>query len=168
MYFIWQIINMLAIIAAVVYIGKLIYNYKKFKLKSVSYFAVTLALLIVSNLIKDKTTKDVFILNNVNKMAKTQTVFDTQTIEVINATTFDISIQIQSIKNNSEVIPVKAVSTTNGFSYGFSWELKDISIEGNIDNTLLYKVRGSLEWNFLGIPFYEQSKVFVGTYSIEE
>ncbi len=167
MYFIWQLINILAIIALIIYAIKFIYNFKKHKVKSISYLAVTLGLLIVSNLMKEKSPNQVFVLNTISETTNGTTKFSNKTVSLIDALTFDINVQIISLVNDAEIIPTKAISVIEGFTIGFDWEFKDFTTQTGKDGTIVYTATGVLDWKILGIPFYSQTKDIIGNFKIE-
>ncbi|MFK7748434.1 MAG: hypothetical protein AB8B65_08595 [Kordia sp.] len=168
MYFTWQLINILAIVALVIYAIKFIYNFKKHKVKSISYFAVTLGLLIISNFIGErKSTKD-FVLHTVSETVSNETPKFTKNIIFIDALAFDIYAQMLYTVNDTEIIPRTVTPVFDGFLVGFDWELQNFITEKNQNGKIEYKAVGELDWKILGIPFYTQTKEFKGTFTIQE
>ncbi len=168
MYFIWQLLNITAIVIIAIYAIKFILNFKKQKVKSISYLAVTLGLLIVSNLIKEKDSKEVFVLNTISETISKQAPKIDKTINLIDALAFDINAQITCLVNDDEIIPMIGIPVFEGFIIGFDWELKNLTTKKVQKGKIECKVSGELDWKILGIPVYTQTKEFEGTFTIEE
>lgn len=169
MYFAWQLLNILAIVIIVIYAIKFILNFKKHKLKSISYLAVTLGLLIVSNLIKEKQDKQIFILKVVPETIEDKFSETPINVNLIDAFTFDLEVNVTTLLTNRGAIPTSGVFELTGFSAGFDWDLLYFTTEKKGNGIVNYKVIGNLDWKILGIPIYTESeKEIEGTFIIEE
>lgn len=166
MYFIWQLINILAIISLIIYAIKFIYNFKKHKVKSISYLVVTLGFLIVSNLIIEKNSNGL-ILNTASEIGKAEATYINKTINLIDALVFDVNIDVKLLIDTTKITPVKATTLVKGFSNGFDWELQNFTIQRNQDGTIRYTATGILDWKVLGISSYSQTKEYIGNFKIE-
>jgi len=163
MYLTWQLIN-IAIVILIIFFGiKFLINYKKHKIKTVSYTVVTVALLLISNFVGEKNKKETFVLNETN----TETT-KTSSVSLIDETLFDLNANISFSTNATKMIPKEVISKFTGFSYGFDWELKSAKVLKNEDNTVTYTLTGNLDWNLFDLTFYTQEKEFTGTSAIEE
>ncbi|MEM6719883.1 MAG: hypothetical protein AAF611_11230 [Bacteroidota bacterium] len=165
MYLIWQLINIL-ITLLILFLGvKFIINFKKHKLKTISYTAVTLVLLLISNFIQEENNEKIVL--NTEEKTLTEASTDNKSLKLINTPLFDLNADIAFVAASNNTIPTEVISKLTGFSYGFDWDLQTVNIIPNEDKTYTYKITGNLDWCLFGLSFYTQAKEFSGTLVIE-
>lgn len=167
MYFIWQLINIF-ITGLIIFFGvKFIINFKKHKLKTISYTVVTFTLLLISNIIREE-NNEIVLLESQSEKALTESTTINNSTNLIETFLFNLNVETFFLDDSNEIIPKKVVSKLKGFSYGFDWHLKNAEIIKNDDSTYNYILLGNLDWNLFGLSFYTQEKEFVGTLIVKE
>jgi len=165
MHLTWQLIN-ITITALILFFGvKFIFNFNKHKLKTISYTAITLVLLLISNFIKKENNEKVVL--DIAEKAQIEASTDNKSLSLIHAKLFDLNADITFVAASNNVIPREVISKLTGFSYGFDWDLQTASVIQNEDKTYTYSIAGNLDWNLFGLSFYTQVKEFSGTLIIE-
>ena len=113
---------------------------------------------IISASISEKNTKKITIANDYKSKYNTKL----EQFVLVDNLTFNIEMTVEYVLDQEKYISIESSSYLTGFISGYTWEFESFITENDESNIKPeYIVHGTLKWNILGIPVYNESKTIL-------